>query len=139
MVKVRLARRGAKKRPFYHLVVTDKENPRDGSFIEQIGIYDPSRPITEARVNHQRLSYWVGVGAKMSDRVRKVVKMHAKEVGTQPMDYRQKYVPKTAAATTKSITEAVVAGEATAPAEAAPEAPAAPEATPDATTETVEA
>ena len=47
MVTVRLARAGAKKRPYYHIVVTDKESPRDGRFIEQIGTYDPSRPITE--------------------------------------------------------------------------------------------
>ncbi len=76
MVKVRLARAGAKKRPYYHIVVTDKENPRDGRFIEQIGTYDPSRPIGEARVDHARLEYWVGVGAQVSDRVRDVVKEH---------------------------------------------------------------
>jgi small subunit ribosomal protein S16 len=78
MVKVRLARAGAKKRPYYHIVVTDKENPRDGRFIEQIGTYDPSRPIEEARVDHPRLDYWVGVGAQVSDRVRDVVKEHKK-------------------------------------------------------------
>ena len=76
MVKVRLARAGAKKRPYYHIVVTNKENARDGRFIEQIGTYDPSRPITEARVDYPRLDYWVGVGAQVSDRVRDVVKQH---------------------------------------------------------------
>jgi len=78
MVKVRLARAGSKKRPFYHLVVTDKENPRDGRFIEQIGYYDPARPISEARVDHDRLAYWVSVGAQVSPRVHKVAKDHAK-------------------------------------------------------------
>lgn len=78
MVKVRLARAGAKKRPYYHIVVTDKEKPRDGRFIEQIGTYDPSRPIGEASVDHARLEYWVGVGAKVSDRVRDVVKEQKK-------------------------------------------------------------
>jgi small subunit ribosomal protein S16 len=78
MVKVRLARAGAKKRPYYHIVVTDKEKPRDGRFIEQIGTYDPSRPIAEASVDHARLEYWVGVGAKVSDRVRDVVKEQKK-------------------------------------------------------------
>lgn len=73
MVKVRLARAGAKKRPYYHIVVTDKEKPRDGRFIEQIGTYDPSRPIEEARVDLSRLEYWVGVGAQVSDRVRDVI------------------------------------------------------------------
>ena len=76
MVKVRLARFGAKKRPYYHIVVTDKEKPRDGRFIEQIGKYDPSRPIEEATVNYPRLDYWVGVGAQLSDRVADVVKEH---------------------------------------------------------------
>jgi small subunit ribosomal protein S16 len=80
MVKVRLARAGAKKRPYYHIVVTDKEKPRDGRFIEQIGTYDPSRPIGEASVNQARLDYWVGVGAQVSDRVRDVVKEHNKAV-----------------------------------------------------------
>lgn len=78
MVKVRLARAGAKKRPYYHIIVTDKENARDGRFIEQIGTYDPSRPIEEAKVNYPRLDYWVGVGAQISDRVRHVVNQHKK-------------------------------------------------------------
>jgi len=78
MVKVRLARFGAKKRPYYHIVVTDKERPRDGRFIEQIGTYDPSRPIAEAKVDHPRLEYWVGVGAQVSHRVRDVAKQHKK-------------------------------------------------------------
>jgi small subunit ribosomal protein S16 len=78
MVKVRLSRAGAKKRPYYHIVVTDKEKPRDGRFIEQIGTYDPSRPIGEASVDQARLEYWVGVGAQVSDRVRDVVKEHNK-------------------------------------------------------------
>ena len=78
MVKVRLARAGAKKRPYYHIVVTDKEKPRDGRFIEQIGTYDPSRPIEEARVDQARLDYWIGVGAQVSDRGRDVVKEQKK-------------------------------------------------------------
>jgi small subunit ribosomal protein S16 len=78
MVKVRLARAGAKKRPYYHIVVTDKENPRDGRFIEQLGTYDPSCPIEEAKVDRARLDYWVSVGAQVSDRVRDVVKAQQK-------------------------------------------------------------
>jgi small subunit ribosomal protein S16 len=80
MVKVRLARAGAKKRPYYHIVVTDKENARDGRFIEQIGTYDPSRPIEDARVNYPRLDYWVGVGAHISERVSHLVNQHRKTV-----------------------------------------------------------
>ena len=78
MVKVRLARRGAKKRPFYHIVVTDKQNARDGRFIEEIGYYDPSRDITEAHVLYERLAYWQGHGAQLSERVSKIVKEHKK-------------------------------------------------------------
>ena len=72
MVKIRLARAGSKKRPFYHIVVTDKQNARDGRFIEQIGLYDPSKPDAEARVDQDRMDYWVGVGAQVSPRVAKV-------------------------------------------------------------------
>jgi small subunit ribosomal protein S16 len=71
MVKVRLARSGAKKRPFYHVVVTDKQNARDGRFMERLGIYDPRRPINEARLDYDRLAYWRGVGAQVSSRVDK--------------------------------------------------------------------
>ncbi len=74
MVRIRLARAGAKKRPFYHIVVTDRENPRDGRFIERIGYYDPARPIEEAKVDQGRLDYWLGVGAEMSQRVAAVVR-----------------------------------------------------------------
>lgn len=76
MVKVRLSRAGAKKRPFYHIVVSDKEKPRDGGFIERIGMYDPSRPIDEARIDRDRLAYWVSVGAQVSPRVTKVAREH---------------------------------------------------------------
>ena len=81
MVKVRLSRHGSKKRPFYHIVVTDKENARDGRFIEQLGTYDPSAPAVETKIDHERLGYWVGVGAQISPRVSKVIRdqLQAKE------------------------------------------------------------
>jgi small subunit ribosomal protein S16 len=78
MVIVRLSRAGCKKRPYYHIVVTDKQNARDGRFIEQIGTYDPTLPVASARVNYERLDYWVGVGAQLSERVLKVTKDHKK-------------------------------------------------------------
>ena len=78
MVKVRLARTGAKKRPFYHVVVTDSQSPRDGRFIEEIGIYDPRRPLTESRLDGERLEYWQGQGAQLSERVSKLVKARRK-------------------------------------------------------------
>ena len=78
MFTIRFARRGAKKHPYYHIVVTDKENARDGRFIEQIGTYDPARPMTEARIDRDRLSYWVGVGASVSVPLKKVLREQAK-------------------------------------------------------------
>jgi small subunit ribosomal protein S16 len=74
MVILRLARRGTKKRPFYHIVATDNLSRRDGRFIEQIGTYDPHRPDAEAVLREDRLDYWLGVGAQLSDRVRHIVK-----------------------------------------------------------------
>lgn len=71
MVKIRLARHGAKKRPYYHVIVSDSESPRDGKFLEQVGTYDPSRDAIT--LNGERLEYWLGVGAVPTDRARKVI------------------------------------------------------------------
>lgn len=78
MVKIRFARFGAKKHPFYHIVVTDSENPRDGRFIEQIGTYDPAKPMGSAVVSKDRLDHWVGRGAKLSESLAKVIREQAK-------------------------------------------------------------
>jgi small subunit ribosomal protein S16 len=78
MVTIRFARRGAKKHAFYHIVVTDSENPRDGKFIEHIGTYDPARPMTEAKIDRLRLDHWVGVGAQVSVPLKKVLREQAK-------------------------------------------------------------
>jgi small subunit ribosomal protein S16 len=78
MVTIRFARRGAKKHAYYHIVVTDKENSRDGKFIEQIGTYDPTRPMTEARIDRIRLTHWLGVGASVSVALKKVLREQAK-------------------------------------------------------------
>jgi small subunit ribosomal protein S16 len=76
MVTIRLARGGAKKRPFYRVVVTDSRNPRDGRFIEQIGFFNPITQSTEQpmKLDLARVDYWLGVGAKASDRVAALVK-----------------------------------------------------------------
>ncbi len=78
MVVIRLARGGAKKRPFYRIVVADKRARRDGRFIEQLGFYNPeARGNDETfRVDSERLQYWLGEGAQMSERVAKLVKKH---------------------------------------------------------------
>ena len=78
MVKIRLARHGAKKHPYYHIVVADSESPRDGRFIEQIGTYDPAKPMTEAKIDRARLDYWVGTGAQVTESIRKVIREQAK-------------------------------------------------------------
>lgn len=69
---IRLARGGAKKRPYYRIVVADSRSPRDGRFIEKIGAYNPMLPREHAdrvKVDAERARYWLGVGARPSDRV----------------------------------------------------------------------
>lgn len=78
MVKIRLARFGAKRHPYYHIVVTDSQNPRDGRFIEQIGTYDPAKPMSEAKLDNERLDYWVGVGAQVTTSLKKVIRERGK-------------------------------------------------------------
>jgi len=75
MVKIRLARGGAKQRPFYHIVVTDNRNKRDGRRIERIGFFNPIARGQEERlrVDLERVDYWTGVGAHLSERVRNLV------------------------------------------------------------------
>lgn len=82
MVIVRLARRGTKHRPFYHIVAADNAARRDGRFIEQIGTYDPKKPDTEAFLQTERLDYWVGNGAQLSERVQHIVRAKQKAAAT---------------------------------------------------------
>lgn len=76
MVTIRLTRGGAKKKPFYHLVVTDSRNARDGRYIERVGFFNPVARGKEVRlnVNQERVDYWVSTGAQLSDRVKQLVK-----------------------------------------------------------------
>ena len=79
MVKIRFSRKGAKKHAFYHIVVTDSEAARDaGTFIEHIGTYDPAKPMTEAKIERDRLNHWVGKGAQVSESLKKVLREQAK-------------------------------------------------------------
>ncbi|MBX7078821.1 MAG: 30S ribosomal protein S16 [Nannocystaceae bacterium] len=73
-VKIRLARAGAKKRPFYRIVATHADSPRDGRFLERLGTYDPSANPSKVEVNQPRLAYWLGVGAKPSETVARLLK-----------------------------------------------------------------
>ncbi|MEK6531744.1 MAG: 30S ribosomal protein S16 [Deltaproteobacteria bacterium] len=77
-VKIRLTRMGVKKRPFYRIVVADSQSPRDGSFLEVIGHYDPKSEPPKVELNAERFSYWIGKGALPSDTVRTLVKKTGK-------------------------------------------------------------
>jgi len=76
MVTIRLARGGAKKRPFYQVVVTDSRNARNGRFIERVGFFNPIASATEegTRLDLDRIAHWVGLGATVSDRVAALIK-----------------------------------------------------------------
>jgi small subunit ribosomal protein S16 len=76
MVTIRLARGGAKKRPFYQVVVTDSRNARDGRFIERVGFFNPiaSGQAEALRLDLDRIEHWVGLGATVSDRVHALIK-----------------------------------------------------------------
>jgi small subunit ribosomal protein S16 len=80
MVVIRLARGGAKKRPFYNVVVADSRNRRDGRFIERVGYYNPVASGNETSLNlsMERITHWQGQGARMSDTVAMLVKRSAK-------------------------------------------------------------
>lgn len=79
MVTIRLARGGSKRRPFYHIVVTDSRNARDGRYIERLGFFNPMAKGQEVRleVKQERVDYWVGQGAQPSERVGKLLKDQA--------------------------------------------------------------
>ena len=74
MVKIRLRRMGAKKAPYYRIVVADSRSPRDGRCIEEIGAYNPLTEPAEIKVDQERAKYWLGVGAQPTDTVRGLLK-----------------------------------------------------------------
>ena len=80
MVSIRLSRAGAKKRPFYHLVVTDSRNRRDGRYIERVGFFNPVGREHEEnlRIDLERVDYWIEQVAKPSERVASLLKAHRK-------------------------------------------------------------
>lgn len=80
MVVIRLARGGAKKRPFFNIVAADSRNRRDGRFIERVGYYNPVAAESEVglSINAERLAYWKQNGAQLSPTVERLVKQHTK-------------------------------------------------------------
>lgn len=133
MVVIRLSRGGAKKSPFYNVVVADSRNRRDGRFIERVGYYNPSAKVAadSLNINTARLTYWTSVGAQLSDTVARLVKFHAK--GPEAFEAaKAKDIAKVEAAKAKAAAEeaakakaAAEAAKAEADAKAAAEAEAA--------------
>ena len=74
MIKIRLKRMGANKKPFYRVVVADERAPRDGKFIEEIGYYNPLKEPAEVKIDEEKASKWLGCGAQPTDTVRRLMK-----------------------------------------------------------------
>jgi small subunit ribosomal protein S16 len=129
MVTIRLARTGAKKRPFYHLTVAEASSKRDGRFIERVGFFNPiaTGNADRLKVDLERVEYWLSVGARPSERVLDLVR-EARKVGTDGVVGARPPAPKKAKPAPAPVVEdAPVAEEAAAEA-AAEEAPAVEEA-----------
>jgi small subunit ribosomal protein S16 len=73
-VKIRLARRGKRSAPFYHIVVADERKPRDGAFIEVLGTYDPRNKEQRIKAKKDRIEHWISKGAKPSETVSKLLR-----------------------------------------------------------------
>lgn len=74
-VKIRLARHGSKKAPFYRIVVADSRSPRDGRFIDRIGSYDPQKQPSDIQVDNEKAQEWLGKGAQPTHQVRKLLQI----------------------------------------------------------------
>lgn len=79
MVKIRLRRMGAKKAPFYRVVVADSRYPRDGRFIEEIGYYDPTKEPSVVSIDKEKADKWLANGAQPTDTVKKLLKIAAQK------------------------------------------------------------
>lgn len=79
MVKIRLRRMGAKKAPFYRVVVADSRYPRDGRFIEEIGYYDPTKEPSVVSIDKEKADKWLADGAQPTDTVKKLLKIAAEK------------------------------------------------------------
>ncbi|MFL2760920.1 MAG: 30S ribosomal protein S16 [Gammaproteobacteria bacterium] len=137
MVTIRLSRAGAKKRPYYHITVTDSRKPRDGRFIERVGFFNPIAQGKDVRlsIDHERVDYWVGTGASLSERVESLikeskltpeglVKIQEKKEQLRLKKLAKKKENKEAEAPAEEATEAPAEEATEAPAEEATEAPA---------------
>ena len=142
-LKIRLSRAGAKKRPFYRVVVADTRSPRDGRFLERLGTYDPMLPKDHperVRLNEERIRHWLGVGALPSDRVARflgaaeIIPMPAQRNNPEKGQPRAKALERQAARAEKAKAAAEAEAETppeTVAEEAAPEEAAPEEAAPE--------
>ncbi|MFN2576103.1 MAG: 30S ribosomal protein S16 [Pyrinomonadaceae bacterium] len=78
MLAIKLMRTGAKKHPSYRIVVKEKQSKRDGAYLENLGIYNPTREPAEIKLKADRVEYWIGKGAQPTDTVRRLIKQAAK-------------------------------------------------------------
>ena len=131
MLTIRLARSGAKKRPFYHVSVADSRMPRDGRFVERVGYYNPIASGQEVRLelDLERIDYWIGQGAQPSDRVLNLLKQNKetpeqteKRLAAKEVKRQKKLAKKLAEK--EPVVEEAAAEEAPAEEAAAEEAPA---------------
>jgi small subunit ribosomal protein S16 len=82
LLSIRLTRMGAKKKPFYRIVVTEKRSKRDGRFVESVGYYDPCRKPADVKIDRERVQYWIERGAQPSETVRSLIKRKAEVSGS---------------------------------------------------------
>ena len=126
MLTIRLARSGAKKRPFYHVSVADSRMPRDGRFVERVGYYNPIASGQEVRLelDLERIDYWIGQGAQPSDRVLNLLKQNKetpeqteKRLAVKDLKRQKKLAKKLAAKEPEAAPAEEAAAEEAAPAE----------------------
>ena len=86
MLVIRMRRMGAKKNPFYRLVVTEQRAARESDFVESLGMYNPSTKPETLQLDRERYAYWVGKGAQPSDTVRTIVRRHKAEAVAAPAE-----------------------------------------------------
>ena len=111
MVRIRLARGGAKKRPYYRIVAADSRSPRDGRFLEKLGTYNPllkAEDPTRVTLNEERVRYWLGQGAQVSDRVHRFLHRAGIKDGAAKGDPHMRGTGKKAEEIAKKKAEAAV-------------------------------
>ena len=131
MLAIRMTRHGAKKRPFFHIVVADSRSPRDGRFIEKLGTYNPLLPREHAQritLDKERIDHWLKVGAQPSDRVAKFLSQAEMMKPRERREQTKKPLPRAKTQERLKAAEAGAAAAAAAPAPAPAEAEAEKEA-----------